>query len=175
MAELETWQNVSAGMIYVWETDKRGNMKDKIVYGGQKFQISTEDRIFNQDRATSSTVDLFHNGRCVPVRILEGTEGYEEIASNPNMISTSEMTTLLKGKVATVKAKLKDITNEVTLKRLLDVANESDVSISTLKAIQDRISQVREIAPLEISERISTSVPVGEDVHSNDGMKPVAV
>ena len=170
MEEKETWKNAMPGTIYFWETDLRGQPRSKLVRGGQKFQITVSDRLANQDRAAGSSTDIFSNGRCVPVRLLDGSEGKEEFATNPNMIGDSDIEELLKKGANTVKARLKDISNILVLSRLLANAEkeDSEVSVATVKAIKARIEEVN---PSSVVERTSTK----ESFSPSGGMKPVGI
>lgn len=154
--KLETWQSGVKGIVAVKKFDRRGELKDEVIRAGQKFTITTEERIFNQDRAANPDLDDFRNGRLIPVRLLDGTEDAKEIASNPNLIGEGEMADLLKGHFKTLESKLKSISNTVALQRFLAVAEQNDATIKQVAAIRERIEEVN---PVTVVERESR--PVG--------------
>lgn len=154
--KLETWQSGVRGVVAIKKFDRRGEMKDEVIRAGQKFTLTTEERIFNQDRAASPELCDFRNGRLIPVRILDGTEDAKEIASNPNLIGESEMVDLLKGHFKTFESKLRAISNTVALERFLAVAEDNDATIKQVSAIKTRLDEVN---PIRVVER--ESHPVG--------------
>ncbi len=156
--ELETWQNVSAGGALVWRRDGRGDYKDALIAGGHKLTISRDDRKWNMEAAASSDLDIFSNGVLSPVRLIEGTEDAAEFASNPNLISDSEMKTLFKSHWKTFETKISQISNEGTLHRILAVAESDtvDATVRQLTAIKNRLDEMNPMKPVEV-----TSTPLG--------------
>lgn len=146
----ETWKNVTAGKVWVRKTDRRGELKDELVRGGGLLKITTDDRMYNQERAASAELDNFKNGRLVPVKILDTAEDVAEIAANPNLMSESDMSAALKGNYKALEKKLKDITNEVTLQRMLDIAVSEDLSLSKIQLVQSRINDVSGSGVVEV-------------------------
>jgi hypothetical protein len=137
---LESWQNDSAGIVVVKKFDHRGELaKDEIVRGGQITHLTAEERKMNQDLAGTPEQDLFSSGVMRPVRILSDADDAAEIAANANLMAESEMRKLVKGHPQTFAAKLAEISNPVTLQRLLTVAKEEDVANSRVEAVQARL------------------------------------
>jgi uncharacterized protein YgbK (DUF1537 family) len=158
----ETWQNVTAGRVVINRMDHRGELtRNDIIDSGKKFSLTTEERKMNQDLAARADLDVFSNGQLQPVRILDSVEDAREIASNPNLMSESEMRALMKPGVKTPQfaLKIQEITNGSALDRLLALAEEEDATISKVEAIKTRL---REVAPDLFAERqVVTTAPGG--------------
>jgi hypothetical protein len=140
---LETWQNASAGVVVVRKFDHRGELdKEEIVRGGQMVHLTEEERRMNQDLAASSAQDFFSSGVMRPVRILSDADDAAEIASNANLMSEDDMRKVVKGHPQSFAQKLGEISNPVTLHRLLQIAKEEDVANSRVEAVQKRLMGV---------------------------------
>lgn len=152
MSNLETWTNISQSRHAIKRMGAHGVLKTEVIRGQSKFHISEEDRRLNMEMAANPRLDPFSNGQFTPVRLLDGTEDAQEIASNPNLISEDEMAKLIKGNVKTLEARLKEIENPVVIDRLLAIAEESDTTVGRLKAIKTRQTELRPDAakPVEI-------------------------
>lgn len=152
--ELETWENVSRGRVVIkHKAGEYGRFKDELVNGGKKFHITQDDRRLNQELAANDGLDPFMNGILSPVRLLENSEDAEAILANPNVMGESEMADLVKGHFKSLEKRLGDITNPVTLERLLAVAKQSDASVSKVEAITARL---QEVAPSLANEILSS-------------------
>lgn len=157
MAEVqrETWRSNIPGTIVVQKYDRRGDIVEEIILGGRSFQISTEERLFNQDLAATEGQDPFRNGMMQPLRLLDGTEDKAEIASNPNLLSESDMQLMFKAHFKTFESKVKSITNVTTLTRLRDVANEVDATIKQLEVIDSRLKETQGVT-VKVNETVSS-------------------
>jgi hypothetical protein len=128
MSELdtkETWENARAGDVWLLVFDHTGKVESKPVRGGRKVTITTKERKLNQDRAYDIGSDVFSNGALVPVggaQAFDGIEDYQEIASNPNLMSKDDLVDMLKMKAPALKKKLTEITNVTTVNRLYELA-----------------------------------------------------
>jgi hypothetical protein len=142
-AQNEIWMNPTAGTVFVVKMDHRGELtRHEQVNSGRKFNITTEERRLNMERAADESLCVFRNGTLQPVRLIGEDEESRELASNPNAMSESDMKALLSGHFKTFEAKLGQVNNGATLDRLLAVAYDQDVTIKRVQAIQARISQV---------------------------------
>lgn len=163
----ETWRSNIAGYVVVRKYDRRGDPFDEQIAGGSKFQISPEERLYNQDLAASADLDPFRNGMLHPVRLLDGTEDKAEIASNPNLLSESDMESLFAAHPKTFQAKINSISNNTTLDRLLKVASEVDATLKQVAVIQARKA---ELSPVQLVER-ETILP---NVKTTADLRPTA-
>lgn len=164
---LETWQNASRGRIGVLKFDRYGQLKSETIRSGAKFQITTEERLMNTERAATRALDIFSNGYLTPVRILDGTEDAKEIASNPNLLSETDLKKLFGGTAKAFVEKVGGITNAGTLKHMLDLADteEVDAKQSFKKILLDRLGELEPSSYTEVEQ--VDGLPV-------NGMKPVS-
>lgn len=154
--QYEIWRNAIKGFIGVKKTDRRGEMKDEVIRGGEKFQITTEDRQLNSELAAGDDLDVFKNGMLMPVKILDGAEDAKEIASNPNLITESDMAALFAAHWKTFEAKIGQISNPSTLNRLLAMAEESDATVRQVNALKERVQALQ---PVPVVERETFTPP----------------
>lgn len=144
-SEYETWRSSIPGTIVVKKYDRRGDVVEEVVLGNRSFQITPDERLFNQDLAATSEQDPFRNGMMQPVRLLDGTEDAAEIASNPNLLSESDMVTMFKAHYKTFESRIKQITNISTLTRLREVAEEVDATMKQVGLIDLRLKETQGI------------------------------
>lgn len=159
--ELETWKNPTAGKIWISRLDENGRLRDTEIYGpGRTFHITREERVWNQEQAYSPEADMFGNGTLIPVHIIDA-EDARELASNPNLMSETEMGALLsrETKVEAFVERLEQVTNPTTLQRLVEKAREEDVPVSRLEAIQRRLGEVTMSVPETNLINSSVSAP----------------
>lgn len=135
----ETWENVSRGVVGYLESDPKGPPRGKLVRGGARFTISTEDRIMNQDLAMNDG-GVFQNGRLQPVRLIDTAEDYEEIAANPNFMSESDITDLLKRPIKEVRARLDEVTSVTTVNLIAEIARaDENIKKIVVDAVESRL------------------------------------
>lgn len=158
-AKVETWQNASRGIVWVRKQDRFGNMKDEVIRPGMKFTIGPDDRVFNQDMAASQDLDVFKNGRLVPVRLIDSSEDAKEIAANPNLISEADMRELFSSHHKTFESRVNSITNVVALERMLSIAEEddTDASVKQVSLLKERVAKLN---PSSVVERSSSATGV---------------
>jgi hypothetical protein len=157
MAELdkETWENIGKGDVFVLTFDHTGRLKSVPVRAGGKITMSIEERQLNQERAFSSDVDMFSNGRLSPIRLVDTADDYEKIANNPNHISESDMNDILKLKGKAFSERINEITNAVALERMFELASDetANVSMTQFRSLEKRLAEVRgdvaEVAEVE--------------------------
>lgn len=154
----EIWRNAIRGSIGVKKTDRRGELVSEIIRGGERFQISTEDRLLNSEWAATTDLDVFKNGMLTPVKLLDGTEDAKEIASNPNLIGETDMAALFSAHWKTFEAKLGQITNVATLERMLAMAESEDLD-ATVRQVQSIRSRISELNPSQVVEHETVLPP----------------
>lgn len=151
MAAKETWENLSNQAGVIPSISARGEVGQKIVPPRRTFQISEEERRAYHDRAVDEKQDKFMNGTYQPVKVLEDSADYAELAAAPGRFSDDDLKAMLKGQAASVAKKVAEIDNPVTVRRLVELAVEEDLSRSKLTVLEDRLSELTEIPndPLE--------------------------
>jgi light-regulated signal transduction histidine kinase (bacteriophytochrome) len=152
----ETWSNIGKGDVFILTYDHKGALRSVPIRAGQSLTISVEERQLNQDRAASADMDIFSNGRLAPMRLVDSADDYEEIASNPNHLTETDMLDILKTKGKTFSQKLDDITNVIALERMHELASDEslNVSMAQFRALESRLAEVRgdvaEVSEVEV-------------------------
>jgi len=141
----ETWSNIGKGDVFILTYDHKGALRSVPIRAGQSLTISVEERQLNQDRAASADMDIFSNGRLAPMRLVDSADDYEEIASNPNHLTETDMIDILKTKGKTFSQRLDDITNVIALERMHELASDEslNVSMAQFRALESRLAEVR--------------------------------
>jgi hypothetical protein len=142
----ETWENSSKGKVYVLRYDSRGELIHEIVRAGGKVQLTPDERVINMERASTPDLCVFRNGVMSPVRLLDSTEDAEEIASNPNIISESDISDLFSSHWKTFETRVNEISNLGTLERILSLAEDEDsgATVRQVNVLRERIGSLRE-------------------------------
>lgn len=172
MAEqtFETWKNVTKGRVYILRQNRlTGLTKHELVNSGRSFQISPDERRLNQENAANNDLDVFANGILCPVKLLDDAEDAKEIASNPNLLSDTDIKDLFSAHYKTFEKKVAEIRNPATLDRLREVGKAEDAAISRMALIEARID---ELTPKH--ETHSQTVDEGPRQVDGAGFKPVS-
>lgn len=161
----ETWKNAGAGEIWIKVLDPiTQRMQHTPVRSGAKVAISTRDRQFNQDLAASPDKDFFSNGTLTPVRLVDTAEDYQEISSNPNLLSEDDMVEILKIRaIGKFRERIADITNLIALNRMIEMAESEEVNVTMAhsKALNARLQDLRGDVPevVEVTQSVAPSGP----------------
>lgn len=141
--DLESWKNIGAGRIVVKRFGVApGMLIEEMVGPGKVVQLTPRERRLNQERAANSGLDVFTNGMLTPVHLIETEADAKELASNANVLSETDMHSLVKAHAKTFDKKLGDITNPIILRRLLEIAREQDCTIKRVESIEARLKAV---------------------------------
>ena len=127
----EIWRNSSLGMCSVRVLDTFGREDDKVVRGGQTFQLSTHERKMNQWLAATPEQDMFRNGYFSLIAP-SGETDMEEIQS-PDSWTDKEIEDFVLQRVGEDKAGAVDPAD--ALNKVLDVM----VSTLTLRRFQEEV------------------------------------
>lgn len=155
--DLETWENVTASRFIIKKFGAKGDLIDEMIGAKRKFHVTTQERQINMEIAANDELDPFSNGCMAPVRLLDTTDDAEQIASNPNLLSESEMATLLKGNVKNLQERVAAINNPALLERLQEMAVTGDVTIGKANAIKSRLKEVAPSLYNEVTSSIETA------------------
>jgi hypothetical protein len=147
--EFETWENKNRSEIWINRTDFKGEIQSVRIPPGQRIEITTDDRIrYNQEAAWDSSLDWFLNGALSQVHLLDTAEDYEELLSNPNTKSESELQDLLKLNANELKKELAKITSPLVLQRLKayvesdEVDKAENITVAKVKAVNARFEEL---------------------------------
>jgi hypothetical protein len=139
----ETWQNTTEGTVILKRLDHRGEFgRIETVVGGRTFNITIDERRQNSVEAASADLDVFRNGVLAPVRLLDDSDEARELASNPNVMTETDMRKFVMGGEG-FEERLAQIHNGATLDRLLAAAYEENAPVKRVEAIQARIAEVQ--------------------------------
>lgn len=145
---METWKNATRSTVVLRRFDRTGKLTDEVVRGGSVFHITPDERRLNQEIAASDDLDMFQNGLLAPVKLIESAEDVEQFKSNPNHMSEDDMLALLQSRSAKAfQERVSNITNPVTLKRLLEMAAQSDEANATVKQVEFVTARLQEVSP----------------------------
>lgn len=125
----EIWRNSSLGLCSVRVLDTFGRESDKVVRGGQTFQLSTHERKMNQWLAATPEQDMFRNGYFSLIAPSSETD-MEEIQS-PDSWTDKEIEDFILQRIGEDKAGAVDPAD--ALSKVLDAM----VSTLTLRRFQE--------------------------------------
>lgn len=157
----EVWKNAGAGVSAIKVLDNLGREADKLIKGGQTFQISTRERQMNQWGAASPELDLFRNGRFTLISPSASTD-MSEVESVDSWTDSAIEDFILQrlGDAKTddenglkrLKTVIAEIQSPLTLYRFRDESAMQGLPAKYKKAITERIKDV-EPASAEVVER----------------------
>lgn len=137
---VEVWEHISPQEWGIITLDARGEERHEIVRGRRNFRITTEERMITQDRIKKVENDPFLNGSFRPVTVPDSVT----IESNPNALSDEEIRRILDSESAIAwQENLKTIDSVATLRRMLEIAEDSDISIRRFRELEARLDEVR--------------------------------
>lgn len=143
--DLEVWKNNTPGRVVLQKIAMGGGQIFVTVNGYAKIQLTRQERLLNEQLAFDKKEDVFSNSTLSAVQIYD-TAKEAELASDPNVLSESDMVSIVKERKPTVFAgNLEGITSLVTLNRLLEIANEEEVSVKKVNQIEERITAVKPV------------------------------
>lgn len=165
-AGLEAWQFTGKGTLWIKRfTAQFGGVADHKINGGMTFHLTPAERRFNSDASASKDMDPFQNGTCVPVRLTEQTspEDRQLIEQNTATLTDEQIVELLGQHTNKLPKTLAAITNAVTLGRVLEIAQQQDVTNSKIVHIKARINEVAPDLLVEGAQRHRIETLPGED------------
>jgi hypothetical protein len=140
--EFELWQSAIPGSIVIRKFNQQGILSEENVPAGRKIQLTPKERRINQELCASDDLDVFQNGMLTPVRLLDSEPETETLKANSNAMSETHMRALFKSQLPTFTKKINEVSNVITLRRLLEVAEEVDASLRQVKVINERIAEM---------------------------------
>ena len=164
----EVWKNTSRGLCAVKVLDNIGREDDKVIRGGQTFQISTRERQMNQWAAANGDLDMFRNGRFSLISPSASTD-MSEIQS-PDSWTDSEIEDFILQRIGDEKvgddAKTKlvlvidEMNSPVTLLRFKEEAALQKLPAKLRKVIDNRLDEVDDSVEVVEKEIIDTRTVV---------------
>lgn len=144
----EEWKNITRSRIGYLTLDKHDDPVRRQVAGGKLLEVTPRERMYNSDRAATPELDIFNNGWLIPVRLLEDDELSKEVASNPNLLSESDLRAFFDLHWKSFEKKVNDIDSLLILKRLESLSENDDtinITVKQANIISDRIAELSEV------------------------------
>lgn len=164
----EIWKNTTRGICAVKVLDNLGREQDKVIRGGQTFQISTRERQMNQWAAANGDLDMFRNGRLAMISPSSSTN-MSEVAS-PDSWTDSEIEDFILQRIGDEKSGgsgkeplekvITEMKSAVTLIRFKEEAALQKLPAKLRKVIDNKIDEVNvEDGRVEVVEREVVTSP----------------
>lgn len=165
-SDIETWEANGRVVLRKVSMDGKG-LREVMVNKGRKIQLSAHERELNEERCVEESLNPFVNGTLSPVRlpeIDEDNESLRAIVENPNTLSESDMQELLTTHHATFDKRMRDVTSPYVVKKLRDMALESDdVTAKRLEAIEAKLAEVEPVSA-NVIHHTRVNPKTGEDM-----------
>jgi hypothetical protein len=157
----EVWRNSGAGLCSIVVLDNLGREVDKLIRGGQTFQLSTRERQMNQWSAASNELDMFRNGRFTLIspssqtnmKEVESVDSWTDTAIEDFILQRlGDSKTDVEGGLTRLSTVVNEMSSALTLKRFKEEAAVQDLPTKYRKVINDRLKEVGD-TQAEIVER----------------------
>ena len=145
---VETWEHISPQQWGIMRLDARGEDKHEVIRGRREFMLTTEERILSQDRIRGKENDPFQNGAFRPVIVPDSIT----IESNPNALSDDEIEKILSASDVAWEEYLKVIDSRATLRRMMELAEDSDLTVKRFRQLEGRLKEVRGTVRIESND-----------------------
>jgi hypothetical protein len=145
---VETWEHISPQQWGIIRLDPRGDERPEVIGGRRTFKITTEERILTQDKIRNEDFDPFLNGSFRPVVVPDSVN----IESNPNALSDEEIDKILASSDLAWEQWLETITSVATYRRMLEIAEDSDLTVKRFRQLETRLKEVRGEVRLDVKD-----------------------
>jgi hypothetical protein len=178
---METWQNTSKGRVQVKRfTGVYGETKAELIPGGRTFHVTPAERRMNSTASATPELDPWTNGTLVLVQGVDGEPDAELVAANPVAMTDDAVRELLDSHHKTFEKRLGDLSNPITLARILEIGTEDGVSIKRIEQIRARLAEVTPGAVRTPARDAPADAPVGaipepQEASYLDDLGPTAV
>lgn len=150
---VETWEHISPQQWGIVRLDARGDYRHEVIRGQRQFMLTTEERILSQDRIREKTNDPFMNGSFRPLIVPDSIT----IESNPNALSDEEIQKILNASEVAWDEYLKVIDSVATVRRMLEVADNSEISVKRYRQLENRLKEVRGTVRIDSNDPVLKS------------------
>lgn len=139
----EEWESVSPASQWVIKTDMRGDEAPEEVQQGDRFYITTRDRMLTQHKVKDKRNDPFTNGAFRPQIVPEDVT----VETNPNAMSDSDILSVFKSSDLAWSEWMRVIDSPATLQRMVHLADESPEAEVSHKRYQHMVERFKETHP----------------------------
>lgn len=135
----EIWETTVTGRVWVETTNDRGQPRAMSVGGraGARLRISAEDREIAQERIINRELDPFTNGSLIRV---DSDQQSDERTKSTDALNTEQLVEVFAKTGKAFQAKV-DGFNELTVRRLLDMAEDVDATNSQINYLKKSIEE----------------------------------
>jgi uncharacterized coiled-coil protein SlyX len=138
----ELWRNESGGIVQVKKFGSTGNLEPVLVQPKRTFQMRSDERRLNQLEVATAAQDPWTNGLLTNLSIAEDAEDVEKIRTSPHQLTDDDMRNLFAGAISELRAKVAEISNPVTLKRLWEVGVANAAKPAKAAVVEARVREV---------------------------------
>lgn len=161
-SDVETWRNVTAGIVVISRVGEYGRRFGESVQGGRTFQITPHERRQHQMACALPDLDPFTNGTLQPIELIDGEPDSEVLRNNPNMLTDGDVPRLFGMRGTTFAERVGRITNTSVIERLLDEARgrSATVTLEQYETLRDRAKELHgQLADVTIGRDSDPNVP----------------
>jgi hypothetical protein len=166
---VETWEHISPQQYGIMRLDPRGDERHEVIAGRRNFKITTEERILSQDKIKYPEMDPFLNGAFRPIVVPDSVT----IETNPNALSDEEINKILASSELAWNEWLGTIDSVATIRRMMELAESSDISIKRFRSLEQRLIEVRGRVRIDTKDpalqRFLSNAPGGGDAGGGGG------
>jgi hypothetical protein len=134
---VETWENVAEATNYIIREDRRGDEAPDGISGRRRFKLTTYERMLTEDKIIDVRLNPFKNGSFRPVVVPDDIT----IETNPNALSDEDIARLFVSSANAWDAYMEVIDAPATLKRMLDLAEHTDMSLARFRQLEQMYQQ----------------------------------
>lgn len=135
---VETWESVSNEQNFVYRLNARGEEIPLPVQGHRRFTLSTAERLLTQEKIADVKYDPFVNGAFRPIVVPETVN----VETNPNALSDEDIQRIFTSSDTAWEEYMKVITSPATLHRMVDLADNAEISLKRFRELEDRLKDV---------------------------------
>lgn len=164
---VETWESVTDVQYWVIRLDVRGDDEPTLVENRDTFLITTQERLITQNKIKDKAHDPFTNGAFRPLVVPEGIT----VETNPNALGDDDIARIFASSDLAWQEYMNVIDSEATLRRMLTVAEDLDVSLKRFRQVETRLEEIHPTKRItqKDQELFDQMGPVGG---SSEGPKP---
>lgn len=163
---VETWEHISPQQWGIVRLDARGEDRHEVIRGRREFMLTSEERLLSQDRIRDKANDPFVNGAFRPVFVPDSIT----IESNPNALSDDEIEKILGSSDIAWMEYLKVIDSVATVRRMMELAEDSDLTLRRFHQLEDRLKEVRGIVRIQSNDPVLKNY-LNQEAAVEDGEK----
>lgn len=152
-AFIEEWESVSPSSQWVIHIDMRGDEAPEEVTQGERFYITTKDRMLTQRKVRDKKNDPFVNGSFRPITVPEDVT----VETNPNAMSDEHILSVFKASDLAWDEWMSIVDSPATVQRMLDLADshqDAEISHKRYNQLMQRRTELHPKAQITTSDEV---------------------